>query len=62
MVIYWNSNVNIYFHDILIYWDAPVGSLHDKLEPSFQDVYTKKLSTLSGKIMSDTSHILYEVY
>ncbi len=34
--------------------------LHDKLEPSFQVVYTKILPTLSGKFMSDPSHILYE--
>ncbi len=39
-----------------------IGSLHDKLEPSFQDLYRKKLLTLSGKIMSDPSHILYEKY
>ncbi len=32
-----------------------IGSLHDKLE-------RKKLPTLSGKIMSDPSHILYEKY
>ncbi len=30
--------------------------------PSFQDAYMKNLPTLSGKIMSDPSHILYEEY
>ncbi len=39
-----------------------IASLHDKLEPTFQNVYTKKCQTLSGKIMSDPSHILYEEY
>ncbi len=47
---------------IYIYIYIYIGSLHDKLEPSFQVVYTKKLPTLSGKIMSDPSHILYEKY
>ncbi len=36
------------------------SSLHHKLEPSVQDVFTKKLQTLSGKFLSDPSHNLYE--
>ncbi len=32
------------------------------LEPSFHELYKMKMLSLTGKIMSDSSHILYEEY